>query len=484
MSFARAYNPTLHFEDDSGHPLAGGWLYTYLAGTNIPVATAANESGSSMNPVQIHLDSRGECEAWLSNSLKYKFVVYNSDRTWSQTKDNVSVGLGGGEEYSGDVSDATVTFTKDEDDYSEIASGSTLKVLFTKISKFFASLKRVAFTGSYNDLEDTPTIPAAQVQSDWNEANNTKADYIKNKPSLASVATSGNYADLSNKPTIPASPVQSDWDESDISSLAYIQNKPDIPAEQIQSDWSQTDNTKKDFIKNKPTIPDDNIFVAEFGTTTYTKVYEEAVTNAKAVFCRWGKLVVPLRRFSSGIFHFGGIVFSGGNYDNITLDSSNNWFNTSRNIEEDCVFKKSFTTSNPAHVVTTATDISNGYIDIDLDLGSEFLSYFGNIVVFIGIPNRSFNGNLNKAFTRIELYTISDDSNHYLAAKIKDTSKDDYGDALDPNDNAYTWNRIYSGTSAKVLALSGFKARCYLSSETQWVVNLGVNFYIHFTILL
>ena len=70
MSFVRAYNPVLQFEDVKGHPLANGWLYTFIAGTNTPIATAKNESGSSMNPVKINLDSRGECEAWLDPSIK------------------------------------------------------------------------------------------------------------------------------------------------------------------------------------------------------------------------------------------------------------------------------------------------------------------------------------------------------------------------------------------------------------------------------
>jgi hypothetical protein len=34
---------------------------------------------------------------------------------------------------------------------------------------------------------------------------------------------------LSDKPTIPAAPVQSDWNEDDTSDLAYINNKPTIP---------------------------------------------------------------------------------------------------------------------------------------------------------------------------------------------------------------------------------------------------------------
>lgn len=62
-------------------------------------------------------------------------------------------------------------------------------------------LATVATTGSYNDLSNKPTIPAAQVNSDWN-ATSGKAQ-ILNKPTLATVATSGSYNDLSNKPTIP-----------------------------------------------------------------------------------------------------------------------------------------------------------------------------------------------------------------------------------------------------------------------------------------
>jgi hypothetical protein len=42
----------------------------------------------------------------------------------------------------------------------------------------------VATSGSYNDLTDKPTIPAAQIQSDWNQTNNTLLDYIKNKPTI------------------------------------------------------------------------------------------------------------------------------------------------------------------------------------------------------------------------------------------------------------------------------------------------------------
>ena len=42
---------------------------------------------------------------------------------------------------------------------TNIASGDTLKTIIGKIKKFFTDLKTVAFTGSYDDLSDTPTIP-------------------------------------------------------------------------------------------------------------------------------------------------------------------------------------------------------------------------------------------------------------------------------------------------------------------------------------
>lgn len=59
---------------------------------------------------------------------------------------------------TGNVSNSTATFTE-ASTRTNILSGETLSVIFGKIKKFFADLKTVAFTGSYNDLENKPTIP-------------------------------------------------------------------------------------------------------------------------------------------------------------------------------------------------------------------------------------------------------------------------------------------------------------------------------------
>lgn len=73
-----------------------------------------------------------------------------------------------------------------------------------------ADLAAVATTGSYTDLSNQPSIPAAQVQTDWNAT--TGLASIANKPALFSGAYadltgkptlfSGSYTDLTNKPTL------------------------------------------------------------------------------------------------------------------------------------------------------------------------------------------------------------------------------------------------------------------------------------------
>lgn len=65
-----------------------------------------------------------------------------------------------------------------------------------------------------------------QTPVDWNASS---GDYqILNKPTLATVATTGDYNDLSNLPTIPAAQIQSDWNQSNSAALDFIKNKPSI----------------------------------------------------------------------------------------------------------------------------------------------------------------------------------------------------------------------------------------------------------------
>jgi hypothetical protein len=82
--------------------------------------------------------------------------------------------------------------------------------------------------------------------------------------------TSADYLDGTGSPTpfptIPPAQVNSDWNA--VSGVAEILNKPIIPAAQIQSDWTQANNAAVDFIKNKPTIPSISGLVPYTGATT------------------------------------------------------------------------------------------------------------------------------------------------------------------------------------------------------------------------
>lgn len=115
----------------------------------------------------------------------------------------------------------------------------------------------IDLTGTTFSVDDTVAMKT-DIPSTTSDLTNNGADgtsvYVE-ASELATVATTGDYDDLLNKPSIPAAQVQSDWSQTDNTQVDYIKNKPTIPDAQIQSDWNQADTTKADYIKNKPTIP-------------------------------------------------------------------------------------------------------------------------------------------------------------------------------------------------------------------------------------
>lgn len=111
-----------------------------------------------------------------------------------------------------------------------------------------------------------------QIQADYAQTNDQAVDYIKNKPDLsvfaqsadlAPVATSGDYDDLTNKPTIPAAQVNSDWNAS--SGVAQILNKPSLATVATTGDYNDLTNT--------PVIPPGVVV---------DQVYDATSTNAQS----------------------------------------------------------------------------------------------------------------------------------------------------------------------------------------------------------
>lgn len=104
---------------------------------------------------------------------------------------------------TGNGQDVTVSFTQ-ASSRANIVTGEKLSTIFGKVSKYFADLKTVAFTGSYNDLTDKPDIPS---QYDLPTASSTTLGGIKigtnitiDSDGVASVS-SFPYASLTGTPT-------------------------------------------------------------------------------------------------------------------------------------------------------------------------------------------------------------------------------------------------------------------------------------------
>ena len=280
-----------HYDALSANPQSGAAVAEAIAGTGqVPTVTSADDNkvlmasysggvGSfswepSAAATQVNAD-------WDANSGVAKILNKPDLSVYAQSANLATVATSGSyNDLSNRPSIPAAQVNADWDAASGVAQILNKPTLAT-----------VATTGSYSDLSNKPVIPAAQVQSDWTESNSTSKAYIQNKPdlsvyaqsaNLATVATTGDYADLQNKPSIPAAQVQSNWNESDNTSKAYIQNKPDlsvyaqssslatvattgsyddlidkpsIPAAQIQADWNESDTTSKAYIQNKPTIP-------------------------------------------------------------------------------------------------------------------------------------------------------------------------------------------------------------------------------------
>jgi hypothetical protein len=70
--------PKVQFFTADGEPLVGGKLFTYAAGTTVPLATYTDFTGNTANANPVILDSRGEANVWLGPS-RYKWVLYDAD---------------------------------------------------------------------------------------------------------------------------------------------------------------------------------------------------------------------------------------------------------------------------------------------------------------------------------------------------------------------------------------------------------------------
>lgn len=150
----------LQFLDADGlAPVAGGFVYTYAAGTSIPKAAFTDFTETIQLPNPIPLDAGGRATIWISGS--YKFVLTDANGVQIEETDNVtsfSVPSASGNSYfqslSGDGS--TTSFSLSQD----LGTDENTILVFIETSGAWAPINPNAFTLT-NTLITFASAPAS-----------------------------------------------------------------------------------------------------------------------------------------------------------------------------------------------------------------------------------------------------------------------------------------------------------------------------------
>jgi hypothetical protein len=96
IALSPAFGAGWQFFTDDGIPLAGGFLYSYAAGTTTPATTYTSVTGGTANANPIVLDASGRVpeQVWITIGSSYKFILKDALYTQIWEKDNISVYTG------------------------------------------------------------------------------------------------------------------------------------------------------------------------------------------------------------------------------------------------------------------------------------------------------------------------------------------------------------------------------------------------------
>lgn len=105
--------PRSQFLDDNGNPLAGGKLYSYKAGSSIPLAVYADKAATTPHANPVVLNSRGEALIYLGVQA-YKLILKDANDVTIWTHDNFVVSQTDTESLAQAIADAQAAQTAAE----------------------------------------------------------------------------------------------------------------------------------------------------------------------------------------------------------------------------------------------------------------------------------------------------------------------------------------------------------------------------------
>lgn len=151
---------TQQFFDNNGDPLAGGMIYTCIAGASGYTEdyfkdTYTDATGAVTNPNPIILDAFGRCNMW-GDGNNYKLLIFNSSGTLIRSDDNVSCILGVDPTITIQVSDNSITTAKLVDGGVTTAKLADGSVTYPKINPAVSAAPSDVTTGTSTTQFITP----------------------------------------------------------------------------------------------------------------------------------------------------------------------------------------------------------------------------------------------------------------------------------------------------------------------------------------
>lgn len=220
------------------------------------------------------------------------------------------------------------------------------------------------------------------------------------------------------------------------------------------------------------------VYFSQYDVDSLSNIHE-SFDNGLLVYSKYaGDVYALLDVDSNGATFIRNVTVDGKPYySTLTVNSNNVWSNTSENVFNNIIVRKHYGANHEASVITTATDISNGYVEYALDFTDM---YFGGglSVIFVSLPNESA---LAYHFTNIEVMTYPYDTGNSVGmCKFTDLTHDDDGNAIGTNDE-YTWIRTCNSPNY-VQRIKGLKLRCYLNTTSgiQWQAGIELKLKLDF----
>ena len=291
-------------------------------------------------------------------------------------------------------------------------------------------------------------------------------------------------------PTIPNAQVNSDWNAT--SGVEEILNKPTIPAAQIQSDWNQSNNVALDYIKNKPTIPQGGLpsggtagqILTKVDATDYNATWQENYAD-------WTSVVKHIvKNDGTGLITKGTAVYvTGSNGTNMLVGKASNT-SESTSSKTMGLMQSDITTTGGTQTGFVITEGLLGNLNTagttagdPVWLGVNGALIYGLInkpyapahLVFIGIVTKVSAGNGEifvkvqngfelKEIHDVDLITTTPINGHILG----------YNGTLWVNKTIATWLGFTPVTDARTITINGTTQD--LSADRSWTISSAASY--------